>query len=123
MFTDIITAPDRNILVRRVISSVSKPETAIITQLYIDNIEQLIMPLDAYYFSARLVQELREKFLTEYGLVGKTHDEIDDYLDNNELSMPDPCRFDLPTISSSRKIRIVGKFEEHCVLTFTGLSL
>ena len=123
MFADITKAPDRSILPRKLISSVSSPGKCILNQLYIGGVECLIDTLDLYSVSTVLAAQLRKEFLEERGLTGKSSMEIDEYLEHYDLSIPDPCRIDLPTIGPGRNVRITGSFEESCVLTFIGLSL
>lgn len=119
---DITYAPDVALRVSRMITTVSKPNQCFITGLYIAEENQIILDFDLWNYSATFAQQLREAFLTEHNLLGKSYQEIDSYLDDNNLSMPDPCRIDLPTLSAKEPVRITGKFKENFVLTFTELA-
>lgn len=119
----IVNSPDLlAIRVNRLITSVSNPGLGSITGLYIANHNQLLIPTDPWRFSARLAQQIREAFLTEHGLLGKSYQEIDTYLDEHELSLPNPNRVELPTISPSAPIKITGHFDEGFTLSFLGLA-
>lgn len=115
--------PDRTIRIERMITSVTKENIAIITGIYIASSNQLIAPIDAYLFSATLLKISRDEFLKKHGLSQATYQQIDDYLEEHEMSMPDPCRAELGTISPMCDMRITGTFNEECRLMFTGLAV
>ncbi len=85
---------------------------------------QFISPLnlDGYEFSAEHIRELQNEFLKEHGLLGKTDDQIQRYLDANGLSMPDVLRFDFPTLNRGQKLRITGKFGIASAISVVGLA-
>lgn len=75
-------------------------------------------PVDLWEFSTYHVQEMVDVFLKERGLKGKTHAQIQDYLDDNGISMPDVPRLELPSLEMGSRIRITGTFDE-----VTGFSV
>jgi len=67
-------------------------------------------PVDLWEFSTYHVQEWRTAFLEEHGLTGKTDDQIQDYLDERELSLPDVPRLEFPPLKLGTRIRFTGTF-------------
>lgn len=114
--------PDAVIRINRMLTTASKPEINIITGLYIDKVNQLMMPIDAYQFSAANAQKIREAFLYEHGLERLGSEDIQRYLDHKEISIPDPTRVVLGTISPDKEVHITGVFNEGFVISFFGLS-
>lgn len=87
--------------------------------------EQLITigSFDAYIFSNELVHKMHDQFYLEHGLAGKSLDEVQTYLDDNELVLPDPTNVFVPTMTKGEVIKITGKFTVDCVLTFIGTAI
>jgi hypothetical protein len=112
-------------------TNVTEKDQIAILQIYINGDPQLIGALDAYDISSTLDLAMRAEFLKEHGLEGASHDEIDDYLDENELDIPSPCRTfgrNMPTLVKDRPVEIVGKWlsapKDFCfVIMFVGAAL
>lgn len=75
-------------------------------------------PVDLWEFSTLHVNEMRTAFLEEHGLTGKTDNQIQRYLDDNELSMPDVPRLEFPSLVQGTRVRFTGTFG-----AVTGFSL
>lgn len=83
---------------------------------------QLIHSVDGYYWSAEVWDRMRQDFMKRHGLLGKTPAQIDDYLDENNLSMPDNGTILLPTIPRGKSIRLEGKFDELAGIIILGVA-
>jgi hypothetical protein len=114
---DIDLRPDR------MMTSATEPGQATITGLYINGTNELLMPVDAYEWSAALQSEQTKRFLEEYGLTGKTWQEIDDYCEEHELSMPRIGHVYLPTMKKRNDHKITGVFNIDMVISFIGTSI
>ncbi len=114
--------PDKTIRVTKLRTNVTKSDTTFITGIYINHIQQMMGEIDAYYFSTTHADEVRKQFLIEYGLQDKSDKEIDDFLDENEISVPDLGRLDLGTFEKGSTISISGKFEEVFSIAFIGVG-
>lgn len=101
---------------------VEAPGMVDISRLIIGNVDQLVGSIDGWNWSLKLAQQLRDDFLKEHGLVGKSHEAIDIYLDDNELSIPDPGRIMLPTVRPQQTITIEGRFKGDTRIFFFGIT-
>ena len=122
--SDVRLVCDADFRIRRMLVGVDSMNQAIIEGIYINNDRnQLAMPIDGYMYSPVLAEQLRTAFLTEHGLLGKSHDEIDAYCDEHELALPSPGNIDLPGLPKNGFIRVVGKFTQITNVCFTGAAL
>jgi hypothetical protein len=115
-------APDKVFRPTHIRVAVEEPGVASIERIIFGNVDQLICAVDCWNWSIKLAQQMRDDFLTEHKLVGKSAEEIDRYLDRNGYSIPDPGRIMLPTVSPRENITIVGNFKEDTRLFFFGLT-
>ena len=99
---------------------VSEPELITINGIFIDDSSEseLIIPTDAWIWSLKLNEKITNDFLTLHGLVGKSSDEIDTFLDISGLSIPDPSRIELPVVH--KNIKITGIFRIACPIMLIG---
>lgn len=82
---------------------------------------QLAMSVDANQFSTTELEKARRLFLEKYGLEKKSIKEIDKYLDDNELSIPEPNRLTLPSLNQGASVLITGTgFKEGDIITLIG---
>ncbi len=114
--------PDRVFRPTLIRVAVDAPGLVIIERLIFGNVDQLLGPVDAWNWSLKLAQSMRDDFMREHGLIGKKSEEIDAYLDANELSIPDPGRMMLPTVRPQETITIVGKFDVDTHVAFVGIA-
>jgi hypothetical protein len=84
---------------------------------------QLVGEIDAYAYSSKLFAQMQQEFLAEYGLTDKTDAEIQAYLDDNELSMPDLGRIHLPTLKKDEGMRFTGRFKKATAVGLLGWVL
>lgn len=119
---DIVSISPVDMRPEKIMTSVTELGQAIIDGIYIGGQNQLIGELDAYFLSTSLASKLRTEFLTEHGLLGKSYQEIDNYLDDNELSMPDTMRLDLPVIRKDTEVKLTGKFNVNCFTSIMGMA-
>lgn len=114
--------PDRVFRPTHIRVAVEAPGMADINRLIIGNVDQLLSSVDGWNWSIKLAQQLRDDFLKEHGLIGKSHEAIDIYLDQNELSIPDPGRIMLPTVGPNQTITIEGRFKEDTRIILFGIT-
>lgn len=76
--------------------------------------------IDAYLWSMKHAQELEHEFYKEHKLIGKSIEEIQEYLDDNDLSIPEPMRIMFPTIPRNTSIEIHGKAKTDFSLMLIG---
>jgi len=90
---------------------IDQPELVIVTTLTLDGKEQLVGGgWDAYQSSFKLADQLNERFLVEYGLKGKSDEELDRWLDAHRMSMPGDSvgRLELPTLKEGQEVALGG---------------
>ena len=114
--------PDITFRPIKIITQVQNENEGIINRLVFGNTDQLVCSVDAYNWSMRLYSLIRDQFYKEHGLLDKTDEEIQDYLDDNELEVPDPCKIYLPTIRVNETITIYGRFKTDTPIAFIGLG-
>lgn len=90
----------------KLITNVEAPHLSTLVGIFINSRPQLIGSVDAWQFSAKYQTELAAQFLQEHGLTGKSDLEIDEYLDENDLSVPSTGRLILPTMRKGDTIRV-----------------
>ena len=103
-------------------TNIDAPGAAMITGIFLgdDPENQILGEIDAWNFSVTYVEQARAEFLRALGLAGKTDDEIQDYLDDNDLELPDVLRLVLRTLRKGERIRITGKFPPRFAISFLG---
>lgn len=107
-------------------------EQAKIRGIYIHGQNQLMTEEDAYVWDADEAQKEIDAF---YAMIKKTYriktdEELQRFLDRKELSAPDPCRIDLPTLAIAQSIRIEGtilkpqhpKGLDHLLIAISGVG-
>jgi len=106
----------------RIYTSLDGPNLGFIDGIYFgeDPENQILGELDGWEFSFKLVQLHRQEFYKEHGLVGKSDREIQKYLDDNELSIPDVARLHFTTLNAGVKIRMTAQFKVPCNVSFLG---
>ena len=90
----------------KIITNANHPNESILTGLYHNGQNQFLGEIDCYRCSHTYLYALRREIIAEHGLFGLTDDRIDDYLDENGLSIPEPNRFTLPTFQKNDKVRV-----------------
>lgn len=65
--------------------------------------------LDAWDFSTTNINQSRQFFYEQHGLIGKSSEEIDKYLEDNNLTLPDVPPIDFATVEKGAKIRITAQ--------------
>ncbi len=109
-FFDHEMIPDRIIRPERVGFNVRKEGQAVATGIYVGGQNQLVQEIDCYRMSFALDDKLCEDFLREYGLQNATDAMIDQYLDDNELSIPKSTAVAIPVVGQDGKsVRICGR--------------
>lgn len=83
--------------------------------IWIAGRNELIQPIDAYFFSRKRAGIIRNEFLTEYGLANATLDELDDFLESNGFSLPDPNAILLPTLHMGAELRVTGVLSDKTI--------
>ncbi len=106
---------------------IEKPELGSFDGIYlvdsrvdIEAENQLMMAVDAYSWSSDLVNRIQREFYAEYGLTGKSTEEIQRYLDKHELSVPDPTKIMLPPLHKGQSLRFTGQFSVDCMVSIVG---
>jgi hypothetical protein len=79
--------------------------------------------VDGYEYSADLKQKLQQAFYKEHGLEGKSFDQIDRYLDDHEISPPDPNRIELPSIHKGGMVRFAGYTSVDFIISLLGAAV
>jgi hypothetical protein len=103
---EINSSPQITIRPTRIICNIQKRGQVWISELSIDGINQLATELDCFQFSQGAYEEMIQEAMREYKL--STREELYQYLDDNDIELPDPCRADLPTIKKGKSVRLVG---------------
>lgn len=92
-------------------TSIDDPGCVELTAVRVGTQNQLIMPVDACAYSLNRAIEAVERFVAEtmkkYKL--KTRQQYENWMDDHEWSEPDPCRFDMFTISRDGVITVEGR--------------
>ena len=114
--------PDITFRPNKIITQVQNENEGVINRIVFGNTDQLVSSVDAYHWSIKLSSLIRDQFYKEHGLLNKTDEQIQCYLDDNELEEPDPCRIYLPTIRVNETITIYGRFKTDTAITFLGLG-
>lgn len=106
----------------RIYTSVDREGLGFIDGLYFgdDPMNHCLGPFNAWDFSIIRIQAARKEFLEEHGLTGKTSQEIQDYLDENELSMPDVPLLEFPTLDIGETVRMTAQFSVPVNVSFMG---
>lgn len=105
----------------RMVVHVGALRLTMITGLYLNDEDNVLeVPIDGYHHSAALRDKLYQEFLRGAELVGKSSLEIDAYLDEHEISIPDPCYLPLPGIPKDGFIRMTGTFATDIIVSFIG---
>jgi len=102
----------------RIRTRVNEPNKIFIENILLNGVEQMLCSVDAYQWSGELAGKLYVEFLERYGLKGKSSRQIDDYLDENDLTPPDPGAVMLPTVVKGTKILV--KASADCDLILCG---
>lgn len=105
---------------------VDGPGEGEVSQIYVGNRKMFfdsVGGVDVYQWSIKLLDIQRHDFLVEYGLMGKSHEEVDQFLDENGLSMPDPGRVELPTITPQIPFRMTGMMKRDVHFTVIGQAM
>ncbi len=91
--------------------------------IYIGDENQLVgdTMLDSWLFSAHRVDAERKAFFEEHGLLGKSLQEVQIYLDDNELQIPDVLYLDMPSLKQGDRLKMTGSFPGGMMITFLGL--
>lgn len=85
-------------------------------------VNQLLMPLDLWEFSYVHLDLIQTQFLEKHGLKGKPTAQIQRYLDENELSMPDLLQLELPSLKKGDRVTITGRFPPDAPLQWIGYA-
>lgn len=103
-------------------TNVPGPEMAIVDAITIgdDPRNLLLQPIDMWMFSAINIDDQRRKFMERHGLIGKTEDEIDEYLDEKELSMPSVPPLIMPIAKKGDVFRFKGKTRHDYSISLMG---
>lgn len=106
----------------RLYANVNALNLVTINGIYVASQNELIQPFDAWFFSPTYAEQLWKQFVSEHGLTNQTSKQIQKYLDDNEISAPDPHRLMLPTIGTGTPIMITGTGESMSII-LTGQAL
>ena len=79
--------------------------------------------VDWWEFSQVRIDGLVAEFLDRHGLVGKSDDAIDDYLDEHGLSLPSHPHLTFRTLTRGSKIRITGRFLREVSIGLIGNAI
>ena len=90
--------------------------------VYIRGENQLVASegVDAWLWSLECHEQIRQAFYEEHGLVGKSHDEIQDFLDETGYEITDPGRIDLPHLRKAETFRVTGRFTTEFQIALFG---
>ena len=99
---------------QKLFANVKELGFAKMTHLQVNGVEQLFGKIDLYTCSIEHGVALDRPFLEEHGLTNLSAEQIDDWLDDHEATMPSDSvgRLDLPTMSKGMEIIVSGKFTE-----------
>lgn len=119
--TEVVFQPDIYFRPDRMIANIESEGLAFISGIYLDESpnSELLFEVDLYNFSIKLQTQLEQEFLKTHNLVGKSSQEIQDYLDDNELSYPKVGQIVLPT---AKKYRLVGESKVDFSLVLMGMA-
>jgi hypothetical protein len=97
---------------KRMLTNVQQPDAVTLTSLTVGHAEQLLGPVDLYRFGLHYCEKIDREFLEQNGLAGKSHDEVDAWLDEHDMQMPSAAatRVDLPTVDVTKVVRLSGSF-------------
>ena len=87
---------------------------------FIDNV--FAQEVDAWEFSVHLLHERRREFLLKHNLEGKPSEFIDEYLDENKLTMPDVPPLFSNTLRKDDILKLKGRFHTRCAFSVFGYS-
>lgn len=106
----------------RIYTSVDREGVGYIDGLYFEGLEdnQILGQIEAWDFSIIRIKQARHDFLVEHGLIGKTDEEVQEYLDEKELSMPDVPLLEFPTLEIGKTVRMTGEFKVPVNVSFLG---
>lgn len=104
----------------KILTNVEAPGLVMVENIYINDSAQLLVSVDAWLWSARYVEQIQQAFLDEHGLAGRSSEEIDEYLAEQEMSLPTPNAILLPTLSKRDKVRAELKGE--CTIMLIGVG-
>jgi hypothetical protein len=109
--TELVFECQRTYRVTHIRTGIHEPTHAIISGILVNNDKesQLLYEIDAYDWSVEHLHRLQGEFLKQHGLLGKTDREVDEYLDEHELSMPEVGRVTLPTVEENSVLLIEGR--------------
>lgn len=106
----------------RMYTTVEAHGVTTINGIWIGNTNHLLQPVDAWFFSRKYGDELYQSFLREHGLTNASAHTIQRYVDDNEISLPDPHRIHLQTIELNMALKVTGTGEQINV-AFIGETL
>lgn len=103
-------------------TTVTAKHESFIEGIYVCGENQLVTsePADAWFWSLEHHEQIRQEFYKEHGLIGKTTNEIQEFLDETGFEITDPGRIDLPHVRKAETIRVTGKFAQEFYITIFG---
>lgn len=108
----------------KLFTDVRREGLAVITGLWLGNLDDNLFAqeVDAWEFSVHLLQERRREFFQKHDLADKPPEFIDDYLDENKLSMPDVPPLYAKTLQKDDILKLQGRFHTRCACSVFGYS-
>ena len=101
----------------RLLTNLKESGVAALKSVKVDGKKMLIVNpgddgVDLYEFSLHLAEEMDREFLEKNELIGQSEEQIQDWLDDNDMGMPSSRigRLDLPTVKRGMKIEVSGTF-------------
>lgn len=79
--------------------------------------------VDAWLFAMSRITAERHAMLEKHALLQLTPQQVDDYLDEHGLTLPDIMTVVFPTLRSGERIIVTGEFKERVTFAFTGPTL
>lgn len=108
----------------KLFTEVRREGLAVIEGLWLGNLDENVFAqeVDAWEFSVHLLEERRREFLRKHDLTGKPPEFIDEYLDENKLSMPDVPPLHSKTLRKDDILKLKGRFYTRCACSVFGYS-
>lgn len=108
----------------KLFTDVRREGLAVVEGLWLGDLEtnHFAQEVDAWEFSVHLLHERRREFLRKHDLEDKPQEFIDEYLDENKLTMPDVPQLHAKTLRKDDILKLKGRFHTRCAFSVFGYS-
>ena len=119
----IVLKPERVFRCSHIWTKIEGPELGCIEAIYVNESQVFFGPRDAYLHTLAHREFVRKAALAEMGIAHWEDSDLERYLDENDIELPDPTKAEMPTMSPIDSIRIKGRFKADCAFVFRGITL